>query len=255
MAKYKLAVGSLFKNETGSMKEWLEHYIARGVEHFYLVNDKSTDDYMSVLGPYIERGVVTIFEEDCPYYLGRQRDIYNRWILPRLGEMEWLIMIDMDEYMWSPKYTNLYNLLMQFFKDIAQIQVNHTVFGSNGHEEQPSSLVAGFTKRSKEVPSVMKYYKYIINTRYSFTCLNIHHATHGNHEDQQERFKIFSPEWFRLNHYSCQSREFWRDVKCTRGDADNYRNRGVDDAYWKEIDLNEVEDLELYEQNHRLGLC
>lgn len=252
---YKLAVGALFKNETNSMKEWIEHYLARGVEQFYLVNDKSTDDWREVLAPYITRGLVTLFEEDCPYYLGRQMDIYNRHILPRLGEMEWLIMVDMDEYLWSPKTLDIYSLLQTSFHGIAQIQVNHTVFGSNGLIAQPSSLVAGFTKRSKEVPSVMKYYKYIIQTRYGFKSLNIHHATFVNYEDQEDRFKIFPPEWFRLNHYSCQSRDFWRDVKCTRGDADNYRQRHVDDEYWKEMDLNEVEDLMMYEQNHRLELC
>jgi hypothetical protein len=169
--------------------------------------------------------------------------------------MEWLIMVDMDEYLWSPKSHNLYWVLSAHFGHIAQIQVNHTIFGSNSHDLQPKSLVAGFTKRSKEVPSVIKYNKYIVNTRYQFKSLNIHHATFVNYEDEKERFKIFSPDWFRLNHYSCQSRNFWRDVKCTRGDADNFRKREVNDEYWKEMDLNEVEDLELYEQNHTAGLC
>lgn len=255
MSKYTLAVGALFKNETTSIKEWLEHYIIRGVEHFYLINDKSTDDYMSILTPYVQRGIVTVFEEDCPYYLGRQMDIYNRHILPRLSETEWLIMIDIDEYVWSPKTIKLYDLLNTGFSSMAQIQINHTLFGSNGHEEQPTSVVAGFTKRTLEIPSLIKDYKYIINTKFQFKSLNIHHATHVNYEDEKERFKIFSSEWFRMNHYSCQSRSFWRNIKCTRGDADNYRNRTVDDAYWKEIDCNDVEDLDLYRQNHALGLC
>jgi hypothetical protein len=255
MSKYKLAVGCLFKNETLSMKEWLEHYIVRGVEHFYLVNDKSTDDYMGVLAPYIDKGLVTIFEEECPYYIGRQMDIYNRFILPRISETEWLIICDMDEYLWSPATYRLYTLLSTNFNNLAQIQVNHTLFGSNGHINQPPSLVAGFTKRSKEMPSESKCYKYILNTKYGFKSLNVHHATFINPEDQEERFKIFPPEWFRLNHYSSQSKDFWKNIKCTRGDADYFRVRTVDDGYWKSIDCNDVEDLGLYNQNHSLGLC
>lgn len=252
---YSLSVGALFKNESAGMKEWLDHYIARGAQHFYLIDDNSTDNYMEVLRPYIDKGLVTLYIGKEPYYVGRQRNYYNRHILPHAHETEWLIMVDMDEYIWSSKLTNLYILLKIYFNDIAQIQIVHTLFGSNGHISQPKSIVAGFTKRTKEVPSVIFSTKYIINTKYKVKSLNIHHATLENEEDIRDKFKIYPSDWFRMNHYSCQSRDFWRNVKCTRGDADQFRSRGVDDAFWQEIDVNEVEDTELYEQNRRLGLC
>jgi hypothetical protein len=50
-----------------------------------------------------------------------------------------------------------------------------------------------------------------------------------------------------MNHYCCQSVEFWNNVKCTRGDSDNYLVRTHDQ--FKEYDINELEDLELYHQN------
>ena len=31
------------------MKEWLEHYINEGVEHFYLIDNGSDDEYMKIL--------------------------------------------------------------------------------------------------------------------------------------------------------------------------------------------------------------
>lgn len=252
---YQLAVGALFKNEAGGLKEWLDHYIARGVQHFYLINDGSTDNFMEVLDAYIARGYITLFHGDKIYYNGRQKDYYNDYILPHIGETEWLIVVDIDEYIWSPKMVNLYALLRFKFSDMAQIQIVHTLFGSNGHEEQPSSIVGGFTRRSADLPSAIFSPKYIVNSSYGISSLNVHHATLTNSEDALYRFKIFSSEWLRMNHYSCQSRSFWRDVKCKRGDVDNFRNRGVDDHFWKEIDLNDVEDLGLYEQNRSLGLC
>lgn len=252
---YQLSVGTLFKNEATGLKEWLDHYLARGVQHFYMIDDNSTDDYMTVLKPYIDRGVVSLFIGRDSYYVGRQMNYYNNYILPHLHETEWLIMVDIDEFIWSPKLVNLYVLLKMYFSDIAQVQIVHTLFGSNGHITQPPSVVAGFTRRTKEVPSVIFCTKYIVNTKFKVKSLNVHHATLENEEDIRDKFKIFPSEWFRMNHYSCQSREFWRDVKCTRGDVDQFRTRSVDDAFWKEIDCNDVEDLGLYEQNHRLGLC
>ena len=51
---YKLSVGALFKNEASILKEWIEHYLHHGVEHFYLINDNSTDNFLDVLQPYVE---------------------------------------------------------------------------------------------------------------------------------------------------------------------------------------------------------
>jgi hypothetical protein len=53
-----------------------------------------------------------------------------------------------------------------------------------------------------------------------------------------------------MNHYNCQSREFWDTVKCTRGDADHYLVRNPED--FNRYDINELEDLELYNQNKDL---
>ena len=58
---YKLSIGALFKNESHSIKEWLEHYLYQGVEHFYLVDDDSTDNTREILKPYVEKGIVSLF--------------------------------------------------------------------------------------------------------------------------------------------------------------------------------------------------
>jgi hypothetical protein len=50
-----------------------------------------------------------------------------------------------------------------------------------------------------------------------------------------------------MNHYNCQSRNFWNEVKCNRGDADNYLIRKPED--FNRLDVNDVEDLGLFNQN------
>jgi len=242
---YKLAVGSLFKNESHCLKEWIEHYIFHGVEHFYLINDQSTDDYLSILTPYIEKNIITLFEANFEKYLGRQRDMYNFFILPRLKnkEMKWLLLCDLDEFVWSPLNINLNNILDNCTNN-GQLQIHCALFGSNGHIKQPISLVDGFTKRRTNIEG---YYKYFVNSDFDFSSLNVHHATFVNKEHETNNFIIIHNNYFRFNHYNCQSKEFWNNIKCTRGDADNYRIRTMED--FNELDINEVEDNELREQN------
>jgi len=243
---FNLSVGALFKNESIIIKEWLEHYIYHGVEHFFLVDDNSDDNYLSIIQPYMDKGLITLFiSKDWAYYLGRQRDIYNAFILPEINKTTWLLMVDLDEYMWSPKYINLMDMLNETSR-YSQIQVKTTFFGSNNHITQPKSIVESFTKRTVEIND--NNIKYFINTKIGFSSLNIHHASFINiDETYKDTFIILNKEYFRINHYSCQSFEYWKNVKCTRGDGDNYRVRTIED--FKEYDQNLEDDYELYLQN------
>lgn len=254
---YRLSIGCVFRNESGSIVEWIEHYLLHGVEHFYLIDDGSDDGSCDLLLPYLKRGLITLFKGGWGRYLGRQRAMYNEYILPVVQRKEsaWLIMCDMDEYVWSPRNVDLRKLLNEL-THIGQIQFEHTLFGSSGHEAQPASIVGGFTRRCAQMPTNNPgNLKYIVNCEYNFNSLNIHHATFVDKEDEDKRFLLLN-DHFRMNHYSCQSQEFWNNVKCVRGDGDFWRNRTPED--FAAIDLNDVYDDTLLKQNQpvfeKLGL-
>jgi hypothetical protein len=243
---YTFSVGALFKNEAHCIREWIRHYIFHGAEHFYLINDGSTDDFMTQLKGYEDK--VTVFTVNEPYYLGRQRNLYNRYLLPRLCETAWLLVVDLDEFVWSPMDVDLRNIL-RICNGLGQIQVHERMFGSNGHETQPKSLVESFTRRAVSQDSR----KYFVHNTHSFTSLNVHHADFVQEKDIRDASKcmLIDEGYFVYNHYKCQSREFWNTVKCVRGDSDSFLTKRPDD--FSIFDLNEVEDLGLWEQN-RLAL-
>lgn len=245
MPKYNLSVGAIFKNESQSIKEWLEHYLFHGVQHFYLINDSSTDNFLDIIQPYIDQGFITLFNISCEYYLGRQKDMYNKYILSRIKETKWLLMVDLDEYAWSPQYINL-NELLNNCNNLGQIQICNYIFGSNGYINQPDKIVKNFTKRGKDI---INCYKYIVNSEYEFSSLNVHHATFVNKEHEKNNFLILINEIF-INHYSCQSKNFWIEVKMTRGDSDNYHVRNME--HFDILDKNDVEDIRLLEQNKNI---
>jgi len=245
---YYLSVGAMFKNERHIIVEWIKHYLHHGVEHFYLINDASTDDTVAQIQEYIDKGLITLFNVEEPYYLGRQRNLYNRHILPCIKQTKWLMMVDLDEYVWSRQSISLLYVLKSA-EHLAQIQIRELLFGSNGHEQQPTGLVKSFTKRRAYRMVENPKLKYIVNSDYEFGSLNILHANFMDPTfiHKTDKFIIVDPDFLCYNHYNCQSREHWNTIKCTRGDADNYLVRTEED--FKVYDINEMEDLELVQQN------
>lgn len=250
MNKYYLSVGAIFKNESHCIKEWIDHYLFHGACHFYLINDNSTDNFIDIIQPYIDDNVVTLFNVNEPYYLGRQRNLYNRHILPLLSETKWLLMVDLDEFVWSKLDINLCNILRSA-ETYGQLQIRQHMFGSNGYNVQPRYIVQSFTKR-KRYDETDQLFKYFVNSDYSFSSLNIHHADFTNTEyvGDATKFITAGTEYFINNHYRCQSKEFWNNVKCTRGDSGNYIIRK--EEHFIEYDINEEEDFDLCNQNQSL---
>lgn len=243
---YTLTIGTMFKNESDIIKEWLDHHLNRGVDHFWLINDGSVDNYMEVLTSYIEKEQVTLFQSQVPHYTGRQMNIYTDVFLPMLSKTKWLAIMDMDEFLWSTVHKDLKTVLHSF-EHLGAIQYNHLLFGSNGHKTQPASVIQSFTKRANTEKCPIGNFKYMVNSSYEFSRLAVHHPVFKHKEDHDTKFLRLdyatSPEWFTLNHYSCMSLDRWKKVKVTRGDADDYLKRT--EAMFSFYDTNDVIDTRL----------
>lgn len=168
-----------------------------------------------------------------------------------MKETKWLLIVDLDEFAWSPLFPDLRDALAKY-EHLGQIQMVTTIFGSNGHAIQPPSILHGFTRRSKVIETEAPHcYKYFLNSKFEFTSLNVHHANFKNPEDQDNCFQRYTDPWFRVNHYSCQSREIWDKIKTTRGDCDEYLKRK--DHHWRFLNQNDVEDRGILAQTPALS--
>jgi len=106
--KYYLTLAAIFRNEERFLKEWIEYYRMMGVEHFYLTNHLSTDGYMEVLKPYMEKGLVTLRHEtremkdadfkSKSFYIPQQIAAYQWAVDETKDKAEWLIICDVDEF-------------------------------------------------------------------------------------------------------------------------------------------------------------
>lgn len=99
--KYDVSMCAIFQNEAPYLKEWIEYHQLIGVDHFWLYNNNSSDDYLSVLTPYIHNGTVDLIDWPSPAdqdWTPYQKQAYNDCIKRVENETKWLAILDIDEF-------------------------------------------------------------------------------------------------------------------------------------------------------------
>lgn len=246
---YKFCICSVFKNESHILEEWLLHYIYHGVEHFYLVNDNSNDNFETITNKYAN--YITLFHNDVQTKnVGRQTMIYDQYFRPILNQSKWFAILDLDEFLYSPGDTHLPTIIEKY-NNYGQLRINWLHFGSSEHLHQPQSVVEGFMKRA-QIDSTKPYYSY--KTIFQGNSL-ISFGVHANNVNGAEIYLKYEetaiPDLI-INHYCIQSQDFFMKIKSTRGDINNWFDhqnlqRNLD--YFKGYDINDICDDRLYNQN------
>jgi hypothetical protein len=259
---YYFSIGAIFKNESHILKEWIEHYRFHNCDHIYLINDHSTDEFESILTPYINEGYVTLYNDTISgHFVGMQEYKYNMYFNKHLKESIWFGIFDLDEFLYSPYVVNIKDVLKRYEKE-TQLHINWVHFGSCGHDVQPNSVVQNFIKRgpynSKKNGPNGRYnsFKSIVKTN-GVVKLGIHsHIYNNTQRGKNVSFSIPDTPLL-INHYAIQSKQFWMNVKMTRGDVNYY----YDSCGWKrnvqlfeELDINDIEDTRLKHQNNIVTL-
>ena len=131
--KYNVSICAIFKNEAPYLREWIEFNHIVGIDHFYLYNNNSEDDYLSVLQPYIESGLVTLI--NWPHKQ-KQMECYMACIDEYASETKWLGFVDIDEFV-VPKSTNsIYEFLKPFEKKVGAVNIYWRLFGTSGRMDR-----------------------------------------------------------------------------------------------------------------------
>lgn len=127
--KYKVSICAIFKNEALYLKEWIEYHKIVGVEHFYLYNNNSDDNYEEILKPYIADGSVTFTQ--WPQNQA-QMQCYHNAIEHYFSETEWLTFIDIDEFIVPNSTDDIYSFLKPFQKNRPVVIAYWRMFGTSG---------------------------------------------------------------------------------------------------------------------------
>ncbi len=133
--KYQLAICAIFQDEAPYLQEWIEYHRLMGVEHFYLYNHRSRDNYQEVLNSYIVSGLVELKHiskraDNLKTFNPIQCNCYNKCLDKARSVCKWLAFIDIDEYL-LPLNDNTLLAVLKDYEMFGGLGVNWRVFGSS----------------------------------------------------------------------------------------------------------------------------
>ena len=216
----------MFKNESSILKSWFDHYINEGVDHFYILDNGSEDNYMDVIKPYMEK--ITLLKNNLtqkdfkklnfPIDFGKQDYLLDMSFVDVVKkETEYIFVCDIDEYLYTK---TSFTTLKTFLKS------NPIEYGINIRWKL-------FGVISKTIPINLKD----INVRQELVCKNTNNCNgkgytkclsntkkldkilvHESLFDDNYNTQIMSFEHeLQLNHYKLISEDYFKNVKSERG--------------------------------------
>ena len=177
---YYLCLAAIFRDEARFLKEWIEYYLMMGVEHFFLTNHLSKDNYMEVLQPYVDQGVVTLREEkeekkSAAHRFQIQNRAYYHAVEWGVHNVDWLFICDTDEFLATYEEDTFADLLRNY-EDCAAASFHWKMFGMSNVQKLSSTdlLLEKMTKSSKSQDLHNRWFKTAFRPR----CCNLPKTKH-----------------------------------------------------------------------------
>lgn len=265
----KLSIMAIFKNEELYLEEWLQHHINEGINHFYLYsNDENMEKY-KFLDKYKDKITLIPWTNIThSIYSTVQRDAYTHCIRNYINEYDFLLMLDIDEFLVpllkNRKVVDIVNKLDK--NKVKSVKIQRYNFGSDGHVRKPyGSVMQNYKKHEK----ICSSFKAMANSTYIDTS-QIYYGVHDHpYKDTDEEGLVYN-SYFKyigdentnmyigpngctvnsineiplvINHYYTKSQEEYvnRCKLWVNGGINGIGYRKDCDENFKEKDVNEIE--------------
>ena len=259
--KYYISLCLIFKDEAPFLKEWIKYHLTIGVDHFYLYNNNSNDNYLEILQPFIDNGVVTLidFPQSHAQFTAYQ-DCYDKY----RNSTNWISFLDIDEFI-VPKYKDNIKSWLEDYLKYPAIIIHWLIFGTSGkmNHDYSKGVIEQYYLCQQDL---YKCGKCIINTRYNIVNWNTWYAHHHTYMYTKifgvkmtipavnqfkristiNKFGLLSKKRLRekatiqINHYQTKSWDLWQK-KMARGCAYNVEHPRNDIYKQKEMDCFSVD--------------
>ena len=258
---YDVAIVAILKNEGHYLKEWLDYHLLAGVDHFYLYDNESTDDYSEIVAPYVKAGLVT-----SKYFPGESMQFaaYDEAVRDYRFACRYMAFVDLDEFIYPKTGQSIAEVVDEILlanQDASGVAINWQLFGSNKQKSADYSrgVLERFTRRAKsdwvvpipnrDIPGGNAQVKTIANPRRVnfFTSAHFPIYFEGYHSVNERGGRVdnycnepVTAARLAINHYHVKSREEHRQ-KILKGRAGK-QSTYLDDSWFKMYDRNEVFD-------------
>lgn len=234
------------------IKEWLAFHYIVGVQRFIICLHKCQDDTEAQIKslPFYDPETIIIHtinnQIDLP-----QMGVYDNIIKNYAYSTRWALILDDDEFFFSPENDDL-NYLLKRYEAYGGVTANWQWFGSNNHVLRPKGLVIeAYTKRARDDYSMHWGCKSIIQPKRWIKSISPHRFE-TSPCCVNEYFQPVCGHWrngtpcsvevLRVNHYKVRSMEDWVQ-RCRRGDGVLINPPPFDVSRFIAEDKNDVDDF------------
>jgi len=246
------AIMAIFKNEKMAIREWVDHYKWQGADYILLLDNNSTDG-----GADLVKDIEGVTILPAPA-MNSQEPTYNAVGLPWLREknIDILMIVDLDEFVFSTDGRPLKEAATEFFASDAGLSMctmRWTMFGARGgegaeadiFEKQPQSIRKSFVWRKDALDK---------NTKAIMLLKDVKDGGLFMHASDVTGRSTECPANIQLNHYAIQSKEFFGNVKMTRGDATTATSNSIRNwDYFKRYDFHDRKETLLKDMLEKAG--
>lgn len=230
--KYELSVCAIFQNEAPYLKEWIEFHRLAGVQHFYLYNNLSNDDFKKVLKPYIKDKVVELIDwayntnPDGSNWPTIEAMAHDDALARAKKTSKWLAIIDVDEFLFPVEKDNLVDFLRDY-EDCPAVSVNWQMYGTSHVDQIPKKKLLIETLKLK-APTDFRdniHVKTIVQTQYAtrFTSPHFVELSPGYSQHNTDKVPFTGPyapyiiiNKARINHYWTRDGYYLKNQKIPR---------------------------------------
>lgn len=236
--EYSLSIACIFQDEAPYLKEWIDYHHRVGVEHFWLYDDASSDNWKEILDPYIDLGIVEVFNwsscrQKIQIWPKIQVEAYKDALKRANGQSKWLALIDTDEFILPMHEKTLDKCLERHFSDVGAIYVSWRIFGTSGITlKENESMLHQLTFCSEKNHSMNCIGKSIVRPEYVIIdkIWNVHHfpiqPDYKYVNGRKDKIQVVNEidlcvpfhydKYIRINHYFFRDENYYLNKKIPR---------------------------------------
>lgn len=260
-----IGIAAIVRNEAPYLLEWLSWHRALGVESFIIYDNVSNDGTTELLAALARAGIVKHVLFPDPPGQRPQVPAYLDILVGNQLPMDWLGIIDADEFIYPTGSESLGEILGKIDPSADAVAMNWAMYGTSGLTSAddpilPSPTITRFTRRAqKDDPKNFDVKSFLRPERFRRVDVGVPYMM-GVHAFKHEgntryvapngtalpelpanaRAKQVSWDKLRLNHYCTRSRNEYFFKKIVRGDAGCVVQRDM--SSFIACDLNDISE-------------